>query len=491
MNGEPIAGSVDEVHCPPTTGPKISHAMILTGTQLARGMARMFFVFVVARVLGPRLFGIYALLLALVELLAVAAGTGYADYLTREAAKDARTGWGLGEQLAWLRLAYTFSFACIALLALFVLGYPRIVILAAGWLFVSLAPRSFSETVQGVLRGVGHYIPSLIIELVYDCALAGGAIFILASGGALGKAIGTEVIAASAAGATSVVLAISFRTRERIYLGRKQLFEKSVIFNIYAFAGSLYDRLDVVLLSRLAGDYATGIYSAAYRPLGSVQLVPYGVLYSLLPSLSRNVGGSEEIRRLERAMGLLLAAAFAIVLAAMVFADPAVHLLLGPSYAESALALRILVWSVVLRFVNYGLGLQLLAGGHERLLLVTSLVCLGLNIAGNLLLIPIYSWRAAAALTVVTELAVTAQFTYCLRRTIRRIPRPLGWIGTSVVFAVLLSAWIVGARLGASLAVGGTSLLLFGAYIYQTGLLREFAAAWGSGSGNALPEGKS
>ena len=39
--------------------------------------------------------------------------------------------------------------------------------------------------------------------------------------------------------------------------------------NVYGFMGTLYDRFDVVLLSKLAGDYATGIYSVAYRALGS------------------------------------------------------------------------------------------------------------------------------------------------------------------------------------------------------------------------------
>src|ERR1700739_1509001 len=82
---------------------RISHAALLTAAQLVRGILRLFFVVAVARVLGPGRFGVYALLLAMVEMLAVASGSGYADYLTREAAKDARVGWGMGSQLIWLR----------------------------------------------------------------------------------------------------------------------------------------------------------------------------------------------------------------------------------------------------------------------------------------------------------------------------------------------------------------------------------------------------
>lgn len=466
--------------------PRISHAVVLTIAQLSRGLIRLFFVLVVARALGPQRFGVYALLLAVTEMLAVASGSGYTDYLTREAAKDSRLGWGLGSQLTWLRLACTLPLAGAALLILRVLGYPRMVLVAVAWLSVSLVPRSVSEAAQGVLRGVGRYVAYLVIELVFDCALAAGAVFILVRSSALRTVIATEVIAATAAAVTSILFVLKFRTKERISLDRKQLFEKSAIFNIYAFVGNLYDRLDIVLLSKLAGNYSTGVYSAAYRPLGMIQLVPYGVLYSLLPALSRNAGGMEERRRLERAMGLLLSAAFVVVLFTMTFAGPAVRILLGQSYAESAIAIKILIWAVILRYINFALNLRLLAAGQERVFVVTSLVCFGVNIIGNLLLIPIYSWRAAAALTIVTEFVLFAQNVYWLRRTVKVIPEPIAWVRNSLVFAGLIVASLAGVRIAPPLLIGSACVLFFIAYLYRTGMIGEFAAAWGVGQGTGM-----
>ncbi|MGD0226642.1 MAG: flippase [Terriglobia bacterium] len=463
---------------PATVEPEISHAVLLTSAQLARGLARLFFVLVVARELGPRQFGVYALLLAIVEMLAVASGSGYADYLTREAAKDARVGWGLGSQLTGLRLACALPLAGAGAGILWMLGYPRMVLMAAVWLLVSLAPRSVSEAVQGVLRGIGRYVAYLVVELVFDLALVGGGVLLIVQRGGLPVVIATEVIAATAAAVASVALVLIFRTKERIRINAKQLFKKSVIFNIYAFVGNLYDRLDVVLLSKLAGDYATGVYSAAYRPLGTMQLVPYGILYSLLPALSRNSEGVAERQRLERAMGFLLSVAFAVVLGTMVFAGPAVRLLLGERYAESAVALKILIWAVMPRYVNYALNVRLLAGGHERVFVATSLVCLGVNVIGNVVLIPIYSWRAAAVLTIVTEIALLAQNMYWLRRTVGVIPRPHGWGRSSLVFAVLFVASLAGARVVPPLLIGSVCLLFFVAHLYLTGMVGEFAAAW-------------
>jgi O-antigen/teichoic acid export membrane protein len=440
---------------------------------------RLFFVVVAARQLGPERLGVYALLLAMVDMLAVASGSGYADYLTREAAKDARLGWGLASQLVWLRLGCLVPLAGVGLGILWVLGYPRIVLLATGWLAVSLAPRSVSEAVQGVLRGIGRYGAYLSVELAFDLGLVGGAVFLWMRGGGLNVVIGTEVIAAVAAAILGVVFALIFRPNERIRLKRMQLLEKSAIFNIYYFVTNLYDRLDIVLLSKLAGDYATGVYSAAYRPLGTIQLIPYGILYSILPALSR--GAQAERARLERAMGLLLSAAFAVVLGTIVYAGPAVSLLFGPRYAESAIALKILIWAVILRYLNFALNIRLLAGGHERVFVATSLACLGVNVIGNLVFIPLYSWKAAAVITIVTEFVLLIQNFYWLRRAVGAIPRPFGWVQTSLVFAGLVGVWLAGARMASPLLIGSVCVLLFLGYLYRAGMIGEFATVWGVG----------
>lgn len=459
------------------TEPKISHAVLLTSAQLARGLSRLFFVVVVARQLGPQQFGVYALLLAMVEMLAVASGSGYADYLTREAAKDARLGWGLGSQLTWLRLGFVIPFSAAGVGILWALGYPRIILAAAAWISISLAPRSVSEAVQGVLRGIGQYVPYLVVESIFDFVLVAGGLFCLVRGGGLNGVIATEVLAPTAAAAIGVVFALKFRPNERIYLTTRQLMKKSVIFNTYAFVANLYDRFDIVLLSKLAGDYATGVYSAAYRPLGTIQLVPYGVLYSLLPALSR--GTPFEHKRFEKAMGFLLCAAFVVVLTTIVYAGPSVALLFGARYADSAVALKILIWAVILRYANYALNVRLLADGHERVFVATSLVCFGVNLIGNLLFIPRYSWRAAAVITVATEFVLLAQNLFWLRRTVGAIPRPSRWVRSSLVFAVLVAVAFAGERTASPVLIGSACILFYLVYLERTGVIQEFATVWG------------
>jgi O-antigen/teichoic acid export membrane protein len=350
---------------------------------------------------------------------------------------------------------------------------------------LTLLPRSLSEAVQGVLRGIGRCVEFLVVELVLGLTLATGAGLLLIRGGELRTVIFVEVAASVTAALAGIGFALKVRTKQRLRLKVRQLIRTSVIFNIYGFVGNLYDRLDVVLLSKLAGDYATGIYGAAYRAIGVVQLLPYGVLYSLLPGLSRGDSTQAgQVEKLEKAMGLLLSAAFVTVLATMVFADALVPRVLGARFAESAAALKILIWAVILRYINYALNMKLLANRHESVFVVTSAVCLGVNVIGNIVFIPMFSWRAAAVLTIVTELALLSLNAYWLRRAGCAVPRPLGWARMSLAFVAVLLVFLAGERLVSPLSVGTACFAAFLGYMYRIGMMTEFACIWRMDSGS-------
>ncbi len=461
--------------------PKISDAVLLTAAQLSRAVLRLLFILVVARKLGPESFGIYTLILAITEIIAVVSGIGYGDYLTREAAKDERVGWGVGAQLTWLRIAYGLPLTAAGLIILWLLGYPRFVLFATAGMSLTLASRSVTECVQGLLRGVGKNRGYLAVDLISGLVLLGGAGLVLANGGRLYFVVATEVLAGAAAGVVALVLAARHRTQVRIQLSWSALVKRSAIFNIYPLVMNLYDRVDVLLLSKLAGDYATGVYGAAYRPISAVQLLPYGILYSLLPTLSRDKCSQSGQQRLERAMSLLLSAAFFIVLATSVFADAGVPFMLGGRFAESAAALKILIWAVVLRYMNYAMNMGLLAVGREHVFVLTSLLCLAMNLVGNLVFIPMFSWRAAAVLTILTELVLLAQNAYWLSQTLGRVPKPVGLFRVSMVFGALLVVIFAAKRIETPLAVGSACLVIFLAYLYWSGLMREFMAVWQTG----------
>jgi O-antigen/teichoic acid export membrane protein len=458
--------------------PKFSDTVFLTGSQVAKWSLRLVFVLVAARALGPEKFGIYALVFSMSEFLAVASGSGYADYLTRESAKDENVGWELAIRLVLLRMGIAVLVAGAEIGILWLLGYTRLVITATLWMSLTLAPRSLSEAIQGVLRGSAHYAQVLAVDLILGLTLVAGSGFLLVRGGGLRAVVETELIAACAAGVVALILGMWFWPRHRVPLKTLVVIKRGAIFNMYGFLGNLYDRFDVVLLSKLAGNFATGIYSVAYRALGMTQIIGYGVLYALLPSLSRGTWGRSQEQQIERAMGLLLNASFILVLATMIYAGPAVRLLLGSSYAESALAIKILIWAVILRYLNYALNIALLATGREHVFVVTASVCLAVNLIGNLILIPKYSWRTAAVLTIVTDLVSVVKNAWHIRAIFGRVPLPFGMVRSAVAFAMMLVITAVGGKMFDPIVVGTICLLLFMSFLQYTGMLSEFANIW-------------
>jgi O-antigen/teichoic acid export membrane protein len=476
-----VATGESATHGRSAVTPEVQDVFLLMAAPLVRRLLRVAFVLMVARALGPTGFGAYALIFAVVELLAVVSGAGYAEYLTREAAKDERAGWGLASQLTQLRIAIALPAAAMAVGTLSILHYRYPVLAGTAWMALTIAPRALTESVQGVLRGTRRYASYFLLDLAVGLTLAASGCFLFVTGGQLKAVLATEIAAALVGGCAALTVCLRFRAAERVRGGWGELVRKTLVFNLYPFTSNLYDRIDVVLLSKLAGDYVTGIYSVAYRALGTLQLIPYGVLYSVLPSLSRNHWGEVEKNRLEKALGLLFILALAMVLATFVVASPVVRLLLGPRYVDSVAILKILIWAVIPMYMNFGLNVALLAMGRERIFVITSATCLAVNFVGNLILIPVFSWRGAAVLTMVTELLLLAQNVYWVRKAIGRIAIPWGLGRNSLAFALLLAAMLYLERFVSPSLAGTACFLFFLVYLYRAGAAIEFRTIWQSG----------
>ncbi len=129
-------------------------------------------------------------------------------------------------------------------------------------------------------------------------------------------------------------------------------------------------------------------------------------------------------------------------------------------------------------YLNFALNIGLLAMGRERIFVVTSVVCLAVNFIGNLVLIPLFSWRGAAILTIVTELVLLVQNMYWVRQATGTIALPWGGGRTSLAFGVLLAGMLSFGRWVSVPLAGIAFFLFFVAYLYRAGIVAEFATIW-------------
>ncbi|HJX85545.1 MAG TPA: oligosaccharide flippase family protein, partial [Candidatus Angelobacter sp.] len=394
----------------PETSLLAPNARNLSVSQAIRRVFRLAVLFLVARLLGAEGFGIYALLLTIMEMVAMVSGAGYVDYLTREIAKTPETAWPLALRVTQVRLLYMAPAAAVVLLLLALLRFPLAVVVGAALFFLVLIPRAFGESAQGVLKGLRCFTPFPGMEIAQGTVvLVLGPLLIMRGYGVRGM-IAAEVLSATA-GAVYAMAAAGphLKILRSATPAFRDVLRSTFVFNVYPFITNVYDRIDVVLLSKLAGNVATGIYSLPYRAFASLQIIPYGVMGALLPGFSSSQADAAAQQRCARAMKFLYTTALLIVLCTAAFARPLLLLALGPDYAASADTLKVLVWASVPAFLNYALNTLLLAAHHEKVFLWTATICTVFNIVANLIFIPRYSYLAAAVVTVLTEGLLLAQ----------------------------------------------------------------------------------
>jgi O-antigen/teichoic acid export membrane protein len=438
----------------------------ITVSQVVKRAFRMAVLLVAARLLGVELFGTYALLLTVIEMAAMISGYGYIDFLAREIAMRPDSAWSLAIKTTQVRFLYLVPVVVIALLLLKVLGLPQSLISNAALLAIALIPRVVGDSAQGVIKGLQRFSLLAWIEFVQGSIVLAVASALIVYGMGIRGMILAEILGPIAGAIVSVLgIARYLNLRSSDDRSLRDVLHSTLVFNVYPFIVNVYDRVDVVLLSKLAGDFATGIYSLPYRAFATLQIIPYGVMTALLPVFS-SAGVNDETRdKCSRAMKLLYVTALLVVLVTLTFARPVVLYVLGQSYASCILTMKILVWAAVPGFLNYALNTLLLAAHKENLFLWTAGLCTVFNISANLLLIPKFSFLAAAAVTVMTELVLFSQNLYLVNKTLGHPVFPKDGTKITLSFIAALAGFVILRRLVPEVLAGSIASAVFAALV--------------------------
>ena len=158
------------------------------------------------------------------------------------------------------------------------------------------------------------------------------------------------------------------------------------------------------MLSHYEMNAANGIYSVAYRVI-NIATTPVLAIYSAAyPTFFRK--GMEGVRSTaafawKSLKHTLLVSAPAA--AAMFFLAPLLPLMAGPSFAESASALRWLCLIPFFRSFHISAGYAITGAGHQSFRTASQVLAAAFNFGLNLYLIPRYSWMGAAWASLATD----------------------------------------------------------------------------------------
>lgn len=185
----------------------------------------------------------------------------------------------------------------------------------------------------------------------------------------------------------------------------RQIFFAAFPFAMLVGFSTIYNRIDVVLITKMLGYTQAGLYTSAYKFFDLIGFFPAVVSHSLYPLLAAYMARKEigSVRTtLEKYLRFLLALSLPMGVGGMLLARPVITLLAGPQFADAAPVLAILIWAPVALFI-YIVANSLVISQLTRFAVMITGANVAINIIGNILLLPVIGIKGAAIMTVVSE----------------------------------------------------------------------------------------
>ncbi len=273
--------------------------------------------------------------------------------------------------------------------------------------------------------------------------------------------------AVSALAQAAVTLALGARITALTFTGTRRtiisLLASSWPIGLAGVSVTAYYKIDGVILFHYRGATASAYYSAAYRVIDVLQILPAtisGVLFPLLAGAQREGAAHGRVEQLfEFSIALLLAAALPVAACGAIIAPSMIDLIYGPHFHYSSHLLQILLPAFIPICMGWILTGQLILHGMMRPYIVITAVGAVLNVLANAIAIPKYGAAAAAWATTATELIVmTAVGSVVVRRIglwppVQRILRCCGAVAVTSVVVWLIRSQPLPVSLAVAIAV--------------------------------------
>lgn len=435
---------------------------------------------VMARKLGPSGSGAYWFAVNLWLYASIIADFGLGTWLTREVARapaSARAAvaesLGLRVALSLIALPVLVGVAAVdaaiglggaswrIVLTVFLLGMgllPGSVSAAGTALFNAHERMTFPASVQLFSAALTTFAGVAALLLGYDYVALGVV--------SLGVNLVTAAIFATATARTFFPLGVAFRPRAQLALIRETL---PLMLN--SLLNTVFFRVDVQVLQG-QGSSMVGYYTNAYKIVDTAGAIPSSFVLALFPMLSRRAAGSDgdPAAALSRvyalALKLLVGVALPLALLISFGARDLTRWLWGDSFLpHSAIALAILIWFLPLSFFNGLTQYVLIAVGLQRRITPAFALAAVFNFGANLILIPRFSYVAAGAITIASEVVLLVPFLISLRH---HVP-----VGPAIVAALrpLPAGIVMGLVLGLTGERNRLLAVVLAAGIYPVALL--------------------
>ena len=355
-----------------TTRSVARNTIYLSAAQGIRILLALALILYIANFYGAVWQGKFSILLAFLNIFMVLASFGMPRLITREVARD----YDAGNRYFWSGLiaqgGTTLVFMVVMVIVVAIMPYPQDTKQML-WLAVLALPLFSLYSLSGaLLRGHERMQYLVYAEVLSAAAQLVVAIALLSAGAGV---LALAVIRIAGIGLAALVVLISVVAlryirwpRIDLRFSRHLLRESSDFFGMAAFDAAL-QRMDVIVLSVVAGEAATGIYDAAYQLIKVFMVFALSFTDAIYPALSRLYLQARDkfavVASKALQYGLILI--LPISVGATVLAPDLIALLYRrEDYATSSDVLAVLAWVLLAYFVQIFLTRALMAGNRQR-----------------------------------------------------------------------------------------------------------------------------
>lgn len=223
----------------------------------------------------------------------------------------------------------------------------------------------------------------------------------------------------------------------------RKFLKKSLPMGVSVISTFMYFKMDTIILSFFKESGDVGIYSAAYKIVENISFFPAMIVGLTLPLTSRYIFDDKKKfgKVSDKTFKIFILLTTPLVIGALLLANDIISLLGGGKFEESVMVLRILVFAILFIFFGNFFSNILLAGNLQKKMMKVSLICAVFNILANLIFIPMYSYVAAAVVSVATEalmVFLSARLVVAKLKYAPSLKGLLRFLGSGAVMAVVV-----------------------------------------------------
>jgi O-antigen/teichoic acid export membrane protein len=399
---------------------------VYTGAGTALNIVFLFLETLIAvRWLSPEDYGIYFILITVVNLVVLTIDWGQRISVTQMIA-----GSTSDRQQVIVSVAWGFRLIVVVVVStLILLGQPlmlwidsmAVVARYIVWIPAMIAVASFDELFMGMLQGFQAYRLMAIGQIIRSVLRVGLTVGLLVvfQLGVLGLIYSWILSFAASALFLFLVLPISKRfVYQRSLLSEMLRF--GVPLQLSRFLWFAFSQLHVLFLAAWAGPTSVAFYSVAARIPQALQRLSESYIAVYFPTTAALLAKGEHRhaqRLLDRSLRTVSFCAALVALVAVVFSREITVLLFSEQYADSSMAFALLTIGFHVTFVLSLLGYTLTAAGYPGRSLVENFSRTALTIVGDVLLIPVLGFMGPVYATLAAAYVSNPVAVWLLRRS--------------------------------------------------------------------------